>query len=191
MSTEFPHLFTVGITGKLATGKSTVRNFLEARGFTGIDCDTLVHELYEPQGDGAKKIRMFFEGSYLTKEGRVDRKKLFKTLLKHPKKWEVLNRLIHPLVAERLRRELRKVTNSKVVVEIPAFTERRFGTLVDEMWEITADESVQQERATERGIKPEELRLLNRIPRENHAPKKIIANNESLKELEIHLKASL
>src|SRR3989338_5567495 len=162
MTNLFPQLHIIGITGKIGSGKSTVARFLEEKGATRIDCDQLVYDLYEPEGMGTKKIQTFFGETYLTKEGRVSRKKMLKTLVKSPKKWQILNRMIHPLVAVMLQRKLRAVVRGMVALEIQIYDARLFGKFIDELWVIVASETVRKERVKERGLSSDELDIISR-----------------------------
>lgn len=155
----------IGITGKIGTGKSTVGEYLASKGFTVIDCDQIVHELYEPGGAGTEKIKSFFAEEYLTSEGSVNRKKLFRMLLKSPKKWEVMNRMIHPLVAEELRRRLRKITTPHVALEIQIYNAKLFKEFVDELWVIESPKEAQYQRLASRNLDPKTIDQLNRLQR--------------------------
>ncbi len=156
----------IGITGKIGTGKSTVGEYLSRKGFTVMDCDQIVHDLYEPGGAGAEKIRSFFGETYLNKKGGVNRKKLFRMLLKSPKKWEVINRMIHPLVAEELKKRLKKITTSHVALEIQIYTPKLFSDIIDELWILESPKEAQYKRLAPRALEPKTIDLLNRLPRQ-------------------------
>ncbi len=187
----------IGITGKIGTGKSTVGEYLRQKGLTVIDCDQIVHELYEPGGAGTEKIRSFFAETYLDKRGGVNRKKLFRMLLKSPKKWEVMNRMIHPLVAEELRRRLapprrwlRKINtkNDKrrilVALEIQIYTPKLFNEFVDELWVLESPKEAQYKRLIPRNLEAKIIDQLNRLQRSDIHEKTIrIPNNGTLAEL--------
>jgi dephospho-CoA kinase len=186
----------IGITGKIGSGKSTAGKIIEEKGIPRIDCDKIVHALYDPGKPGAIKINAFFEGKYMLKDGSVNRKKLRKTLFKHPKKWEVLNRMIHPLVAEELRRELRKIEGEIAIIEIPIYTKRLFEEFIDELWVIDIKEAEQIKRLKDRDLTPEQIHILNNHLQTNkHEHTIMIDNNggqQSLKEkIEDQLKHNL
>jgi len=58
--------------------------------------------------------------------------------LKNSKKWEILDRMIHPLVVEMLRRKLAKITRGMVVLEIPIYNSKLFGPFIDKLWVVRA-----------------------------------------------------
>ena len=142
-------------------------------------------ELYQADQPGAIKIRAFFEGTYLRSNGSVNRAKLLRTLFKHPKKWEVLNRMIHPLVAETLKQRLAKIERGVVVLEIPIYDARLFGKIINELWVITCSEAIQAKRLTERKLTPKQIEIFNKQHRGDAHPHTIlIENNGSVKDLE-------
>lgn len=199
MGQLFSNLTIIGITGKIGTGKSTVGEYLGKKGFTVIDCDQIVHELYEPGGAGTEKIRSFFAETYLDKRGGVNRKKLFRMLLKSPKKWEVINRMIHPLVAEELRRRFRKIQSTanaehgiRVAIEIQIYTAKLFNEFVDELWVIESHKEAQYKRLSSRNLDPKTIDLLNRLQRsEPHPHTMHIPNSGTMEELEAKVERQL
>ncbi|MBT5016135.1 dephospho-CoA kinase [Candidatus Peregrinibacteria bacterium] len=148
MSKRLQKHFVLGITGKIGAGKSTIARTLEKKGWFYLDCDQITHELYEPNGRGAEKIQTFFGDEFLKKDESVNRSKLMRTLLKNTKKWDILNRLIHPLVADEIERRLRKIDSPKIVVEIQVFNEKLFKDLFDELWIIEAPQKIRHSRKT-------------------------------------------
>ncbi len=172
----------IGITGKIGSGKSTVAQLLEKEGASRIDCDQVVHELYEPGGRGAEKIQQFFEEELLLKNGGVNRNKLTRILLKTPKKWEILNRIIHPIVAEELRKRLQQSNADLVALEIQIYTPR-FAELIDELWIVETSKEARKKRLPERT--QEEFNAINAQQEGLDLPSaKRITNNGSREELE-------
>jgi dephospho-CoA kinase len=93
--------YRVGLTGGLASGKSTVAGWLRDAGFQVIDADRLVAELYRPGGAGAAAARQLFGESILTPAGGVDHAALGARVFSDPPAREALERAIHPLVRQR------------------------------------------------------------------------------------------
>jgi dephospho-CoA kinase len=104
----------VGLTGGLASGKSTVARMLATRGAPHLDADHIVHELYATGGDGAAAVSELFGEKMLAAEGGVDRERLGRMVLADPEARDALERAIHPLV----RREV-----SRWLVELGARTD--------------------------------------------------------------------
>jgi dephospho-CoA kinase len=88
----------VGLTGGLASGKSTVARLLEARGVPVLDADREVHRLYEPRGAGSTAVRRLFGESVLAAGGGVDRDALARRVLADGAALARLNAAVHPLV---------------------------------------------------------------------------------------------
>lgn len=177
----------IGITGKIGSGKTTVARILEGEGAYRLDCDEIVHELYEAHQRGAEKIQTFFGDEFLLKNKSVNRKKLTRILIKTPKKWEILNRLIHPLVAEELRKRLKKIPNKIVALEIQIPNKKLFSEFIDELWIIEADKAIRQSRIQSMPI--EEIKAIEKQQKGLLDPNaKHINNNASLEELEQEVK---
>lgn len=94
----------VGVTGKFGVGKSVVaRELAEESGAVFVDADKLVHEMYLAGGKGADLIAKNFGEEVLDEAGAVDRAKLGDLVFENDEAREKLNKLIHPLVVEKLR----------------------------------------------------------------------------------------
>jgi dephospho-CoA kinase len=93
--------FRVGLTGGLASGKSTVAGWLRDAGFQVIDADRLVAELYRPGGAGTAAARRLFGDGVLTPEGGVDHAALAARVFSDPAGRRDLEQAIHPLVRHR------------------------------------------------------------------------------------------
>jgi dephospho-CoA kinase len=93
--------FRVGLTGGLASGKSTVAGWLRDAGFRVIDADRLVAELYRPGGAGTAAARRLFGDRVLTPAGGVDHAALAARVFSDPAGRRDLEQAIHPLVRRR------------------------------------------------------------------------------------------
>ena len=91
----------VGLTGGLASGKSTVSQWLRDAGFEVIDADRLVAELYQPGGEGAAAVRALFGPDMLDERGAVDHAKVAARVFSDPAARASLEAAIHPLVRKR------------------------------------------------------------------------------------------
>ncbi len=137
----------LGLTGDIASGKSTVGRMLEARGAAYLDADLGVRELYS-RPEFASLIGEKF-GDVLDKNGCVNRGKLGALVFSRPVKLAELETIVHPAVAQ-LRREqleeLRAAGTQAVVVEAVKLLESGHGKDCDEIWCVVAWEDVQVER---------------------------------------------
>ena len=114
--------YLVGLTGGLASGKSTVAEWLRQAGFLVVDADRVVAELYAPGGRGAAAVRRLFGGGYLTAAGAVDRPQLAERVFADPEARRRLEAAVHPLVRERFR-EIAGAASGVVVYEATLLVE--------------------------------------------------------------------
>lgn len=120
-----------GITGYIGSGKSTVCRELARFGAQVIDADEIVHELYQKDKDGARKIELFFGDDYLKKDGSVNRRKLRKVVFGDSRKLKILNNLIHPLVSSEIEKRLRALDSGICVIEAISFERKCLGRFID------------------------------------------------------------
>ncbi len=120
--------YLVGLTGGLASGKSTVAGWLREAGFLVVDADHLVAELYRPGGRGAAAVRELFGDERLTAEGAVDHSRVAARIFSDPEARHRLEEAVHPLVRARFR-ELAAETDGVAVLEATLLVEA--GSAVD------------------------------------------------------------
>ena len=107
----------IGLSGGLASGKSTVARLLAARGFTVVDADRLVAELYAPGEAGAAAVRELFGPEFLDGTGAVDRPRVAQLVFCDAVARKRLEAAIHPLVRRRFA-EIAAATEGPVVLEV-------------------------------------------------------------------------
>jgi len=147
---------TVGLTGGLASGKSTVAEILERLGAEIFDCDAYVHELYAPGGAGAVDVGYLFGESVLDGEGGVDRDALAAVVLPDPSKRARLEGAIHPLVRNGVERWLDTLgPRSIAVVEAALLVETGSWRNYDLLVVVWCSPEQQLERAVARGVPAE------------------------------------
>lgn len=91
-------MLRVGLTGGIASGKSTVAAFLRDRDYQVLDADALAHELLEPGQDSYKEVVREFGAEILSPAGAVDRRKLGAIVFSDSEKRGRLNRILHPRI---------------------------------------------------------------------------------------------
>jgi len=128
-------MLNVGLTGGIASGKSTVARILVEKGALLIDLDELAHEVEAPEGEVWEKIVHHFGEGVLSAERTIDRKKLGAIVFSNPSQLLLLNELVHPAVFEawqRRLRELRQASPEAIVLSaIPLLIESGMVELVD------------------------------------------------------------
>ncbi len=146
--------FTVGLTGGLASGKSTVAHLLAEAGFTVIDADRLVAVLYRPQGAGAQAVRDLFSEAVLTPQGAVDHSALANIVFADDDARNRLEAAIHPLVRQRFA-EIAAASDSPAVLEATLLVEAGYPPDFDLIVTVEADPKTRLTRAIARGLDPE------------------------------------
>ena len=148
---------TVGLTGGLASGKSTVARWLEELGCTVVDADRVVADLYRPGAPGAQAVRRLFGEDMLDARGGVDHKKLGALVFADPEARRRLEAAIHPLVGQRFFAILEEATGV-VVMEATLLVETGGAGRYDVVVTVEADPDLRLRRAIERGVDPESAR---------------------------------
>jgi dephospho-CoA kinase len=115
-------MLRVGLTGGIATGKTTVAAILRDLGCHMLDADKIAHHLIEPGAAAYKDVVVEFGRDILTADGRVDRKKLGTIVFAHPARLARLNAIVHPHVLETQDRELDAIerANSHAIAVVEA-----------------------------------------------------------------------
>ncbi len=144
-------LYVIGLTGGIASGKTTVSDYLKGLGVCVIDADEVAHEVTSPGSAGFKKIIEEFGEDLLTPEGNLNRKKLGEIVFSDKEALSELNAIVHPLVIENIRQMLVKIERSPcVVLDVPLLFESGMDDLCDEVWVVAVDEDTQVKRLMER-----------------------------------------
>lgn len=142
----------IGLTGGIATGKSTVSELLTAFGFKVVDADIAARKAVAKGTKGLEQVRAAFGDSAITEEGEMDRKYIGEIVFNHPEKRLELNDIVHPIVREIMEEEKQSYLNQgyDVIMDIPLLFENELQNTVDEVWLVYTSESIQIERLMER-----------------------------------------
>jgi dephospho-CoA kinase len=165
-------ILKVGLTGGIASGKSTIVRMLAALGCITVDADAIVARLYRPGEAGHEAIVRTYGTGVLLADGEIDRKRLADIAFSTPEEAQKLNALIHPLViAEqaRLFREAEERGEDAIyIVEATLLLESGGRQRFDRIVVVDVDPDVQMARAIGRGVMAEEAkrRIANQMPRE-------------------------
>jgi len=180
---------TVGLTGGLASGKSTVAQMLDARGIPVFDADVAVHELYLPGCDGTRAVTELFGPAVLDAEGSVDRQELAERVLSDSEARSRLETAIHPMVRRRVAVWLRSLDNESVaVVEAALLVETGSYRNYDVLVVVWCEPEQQFERALARGVPRDRARRLlaaqTPLDQKRQLADVVVDNRGSLKDLE-------
>ncbi len=141
----------VGLTGGLASGKSTVAKWLREGGFEVIDADRLVAELYQPGGAGAAAVRALFGPEMLDERGGVDHPKVAARVFRDPEARFALESAIHPLVRRRFE-EIAAKSQGVIILEATLLVEAGYAPGFDLIVTVEAPCELRLERAVARGM---------------------------------------
>jgi dephospho-CoA kinase len=137
----------VGLTGGIATGKSTVAAMFRALGCVVIDADLLAREVVEPGEPALAEIAREFGPGVLQADGRLDRKALGTMVFADGERRRRLEAITHPRIRERLTRRLEELIardfRGLVVFDAPVIVESGAGRTMDRLVVVAADESSQ------------------------------------------------
>lgn len=151
----------VGITGGIASGKSTLLKMFRAAGAGGIDCDRIVHQLLRRGTRVFSEVVATFGDSYLTRQGELDRGRLGRKVFSDRAARRRLERIIHPAVFAEIARKTREFRGRGrrwVAVDIPLLFETRATQGVDRIVVAYVPRPVQLARLKRRGLtRPEAL----------------------------------
>jgi dephospho-CoA kinase len=153
-------MFKLGLTGSIATGKSTALKAFADLGVPVFSSDDAVHELY--RAEAVRPVEAVFPG--VTTDGEVDRTKLSQQLLADPRRLQQLEAIVHPLVRARIAKFLAEAEASGAplaVVDIPLLYERGVDWGLDAVAVTAVDEPEQRRRALARpGMTVEKLEAI-------------------------------
>lgn len=146
-------MLRIGLTGGIASGKSTVSRMLRELGAPVIDADAIVHALQEPGGPAYGPIVAAFGPSVVGPDGRLDRRALARQVFADPDCRRRLEAIVHPLVAAEMERELAAYARAgrpAVVLDVPLLFEAGLDRQVDQIWVVYVDPETQVRRLRER-----------------------------------------
>ncbi|MBC7088405.1 MAG: dephospho-CoA kinase [Tissierellales bacterium] len=186
----------IGITGGIATGKSTVVKILKSMNFIVIEADEISKEVVKKGKPGLTKIVEKFGENILLEDGELNRKKLGEIIFNNEDKRKELNEIMHPIIIKEILDRLKSYIFKYdiIFIDMPLLFETKellsdMGLYFDEIWLVYCDEDVQLNRL----MKRENIEFdyaLKKIKSQldsNYKKKysdKIIYNNGSLEELE-------
>lgn len=143
----------IGLTGGIATGKSTVTGLIESRGYKVIDADRISHELTQLAQPGYVQILSHFGNDILDASLRIDRKKLGQIIFSSSDQKKVLESILHPLIQERvqeLKEEYEAHGASVLFYDVPLLFENDLVAQFDSVLMVWCQEDIQLERLMKR-----------------------------------------
>lgn len=188
----------IGITGGIASGKSTVTEFLRQQGYQVIDADQVVHELQEPGGRLYQALLSTFGPAILQEDGRLDRPKLGAMIFGNPDLLAQSSQLQNEIIREELagRRDLLAEMEDIFFMDLPLLFELQYADWFDQIWLVDVTEETQLSRLmTRNGLSQEEAgkRIAAQLSLQEKRKRAdvLIDNNGSLEETRQQIRDAL
>ena len=177
----------IGLTGGIASGKSTVSKYLVEKGFKVYDADKIAKDISEKKSV-QEEIILTFGNKILDKNGNIDRKKLKEIVFENKEKLEKLNGIIHPKVIDFYKELKEKKTDKVIIFDVPLLFESGIDKFCDKILVVISDYEVQLNRIIERDKINRELAekiIKSQLSNEERIKKAdvVIENNSSLEDL--------
>ena len=143
----------IGVTGGIATGKSSVSRWLISKGYPVIDADIAARKVVEPGMPALEEIRKTFGSDICTTDGTLNRKKLGSIVFSDAKKRQALNEIVHPAVRKWMIEETEKAFRqggNLVFMDIPLLYESNLTHMVEKVILVYVKPEVQLKRLMQR-----------------------------------------
>ncbi len=143
----------IGLTGGIASGKSTVSSILKEWGAVVIDGDVVAREIVGLHQPALKEIAACFGNQVLNEDGTLNRNLLGELVFSDPVRLEQLNRITHPVIYDRIRECIHMLVNQgerAIIVDAALLYTLRLNELVDAIWYVDANEELKVERLSSR-----------------------------------------
>jgi dephospho-CoA kinase len=183
------NVLVIGLTGNIATGKSTVLEYFASKGAYIIDADLLGHQAFAPDGPAYQEVVRTFGPDVVNPDGTINRKALGAVVFADPVKLGKLEQIVHPAVFKMILNLVEDAPSSVIILEAVKLLEA--GTMAsecDEVWVVTARPEVQLQRLKEkRGMDEATARQRMRMQSPQAAKvnqaDRVIENSGTLEEL--------
>ena len=142
----------IGITGGIASGKSTVTNFLRKQGFQVVDADAVVHQLQKPGGRLFEALVQHFGQEIILENGELNRPLLASLIFSNTEEREWSKRTQGEIIREELARLRDQLAQTEEIffMDIPLLFEQDYSAWFDETWLVYVEPDVQMERLMKR-----------------------------------------
>ncbi|WP_124726955.1 dephospho-CoA kinase [Staphylospora marina] len=144
----------LGLTGGIATGKSTVSAMFRARGAAVVDADLVAREVVEPGSEGLRKVVNRFGKEMLDERGGLNRRALGDLVFRNPDARKDLNRILHPLIIGEMRSKttaIREAEPERVIIwDVPLLIEENLTQFVEKVIVVYVPEELQKIRLMDR-----------------------------------------
>lgn len=178
-------VIVIGLTGGIASGKSTVSKTLKELGAYIIDGDETAHSVIEPHKPAWRDMLDAFGRDILNPDDTIDRDKMGAIVFGNPDQLARLNQITHPRIMESFKEDYRRIKaanpNAILVLEIPLLYETFMDRMCDEVWVVWVDYETQLKRLMDRNhysLEEAKRRIESQIPLDEKAHRAdVVINN--------------
>ncbi len=144
----------IGLTGGIASGKTTAACYLKELGARVISADQVSREIMAPGQEAYRKVWEQFGEDILTEEQKIDRSRLGEIIFSDKKKRKQLEEITHPLIIKKIKEKIGELQDERkkevIVVEAPLLFEVGMENMMDQIWVVYCDRETQIERLVRR-----------------------------------------
>ena len=178
----------IGLTGNIASGKSTVSRYLVKKGYYVIDVDIVAREVVEIGSEGLEKLEKVFGTEIINKNGELDRKKLGSIVFSNTDELHKINNILHPMIRKRIISSIEECKEKIVFIDAALIYETGLDKIVDFVWFVEVSEEDQIERLISRDkctVEDADKRIQSQGNQNEKCERAdvIINNNSSINEL--------
>ncbi|QBP40685.1 dephospho-CoA kinase [Paenisporosarcina antarctica] len=189
----------IGLTGSIASGKSTISAMLKEKGFPIIDADLVARQVVEPGTANLQEIERVFGHVVMNEDGTLNRDSLGQLIFHDPAKRKQLNDLMHPAIRNemlRMRDKLFEQGQKTIIMDIPLLFESRLQHFVDKILVVSVTEEMQLHRLMKRNSlskEEAETRIQSQLPisEKEKGADAVIYNNGSIDQSKVQLESIL
>jgi dephospho-CoA kinase len=140
----------IGLTGGIASGKTTVSDCFKKLGTKVIDADVISHEVTEPSGSAFEEILSEFGSEILDEKGLINRKRMREIIFDDQSQKKILEEIIHPKVRDEMFKRINKSDDHYLIVSVPLLVETGMNRIMDRTLLVDCSEDTQIKRLMHR-----------------------------------------
>lgn len=183
----------IALTGGIACGKSSVIQVFKKYAIDIIDLDVIAREVVGPESQGLIELVAHFGNGILNDDQTLNRQALRQALFENSKNQQIIEKILHPEILEKMQMDIKKLNTRLVVVEVPLLVEQNLSNLFDRAVVVDCNEQNQLKRLLKREDIDEKLAKTmisvqasreQRLALSEKLPTDIIENNLEISEME-------
>ena len=183
----------IALTGGIACGKSSVSQIFKKLGVPIIDLDVLARTVVEPKSQGLIELVAHFGEGILNNDKALNRQALRQQLFENSENQQIIEKILHPKILEKMQTDIKKLNTQLVIVEVPLLVEQNLSPLFDRAIVVDCSEQNQLKRLLNRENMDENLAKSmvsaqasreQRLALNKELPTDVIENNSEIFDIE-------